>query len=421
MANGINRALVAAGNSLNLLSTVIVDPTLSPTAATNFPASGLSDGDTGNPMIFSAAAASATITYDMNIIDDGGFEDGIGDWQTDETGATTAITIDSSNQRTGSNCVKLYNDPILGASSYVWKDIYVRAGQVIYFEVYSKGSPAGGLLVSFPDNGVWWSEAAGDYTTFEDYSLRFLANTGSYTGYNVTITAPSWYDSGGNDLVLMRVAIAQISETNTTIYVDDLIVVPAWNVCSIHGYKIEPGSTVSVRSSTDNFSSVTNVQGSLEINHPWPAYLALDDPCTDRYFRIRIAGPGYAANAIGELVVCYATELLKAPSWPLEYTIFDSKLPGEVYGETVLFSNAATPIVTLNMNIKYMSANSFAQVRDELVNRANGNLMLAIPDDSDDVVVFGQAQELAVFDSDWETSSSVQFLVVGSGNCHFLS
>jgi hypothetical protein len=179
---------------------------------------------------------------------------------------------------------------------------------------------------------------------------------------------------------------------------------PACNAIAVWGHNLDPGLTVEMRSSTDNFSgsNVLEVTGAIQ----QPSFLLLDAaPSYNRYLRLALTGTNQATPWYAEVIPCYLETAVTTLGLDHEVTYDWAQIRSEgPYGETVVYSQSTWPrrIGKWRFN---MDVAKERETREEIIFRCQGGAypLLFVPTSSDapPAVLFGR------LDSRWATTRNL--------------
>jgi hypothetical protein len=307
--------LYLVGQRFNALSRA-ASIALSPVEDTNYPRAALYDDRSNEVARFSAAALNATITVDLQLLQNEGFELGAGatftNW-TPTTSGTGTIAQETVLVTSGSRAAKL-NGGAAGAAQLT-QTIRCRSGERLILVGALRGDGAGHAARinvfntatgKFLDsNGAWTAGADVASVTSAAGPL-----TNGYTAMGIDFVVEPYSATLSDEVVL---ELRFFSAANGPAYFDGFIMLPAINFVSIHGHNLTTSvGTTSARTVTASDGLVSHV---MTIDRPsfytyFPAYSA------QRIWTITFGGGIAPAVGLGELVLGYAQTLNRAPAHP---------------------------------------------------------------------------------------------------------
>ena len=161
---------------------------------------------------------------------------------------------------------------------------------------------------------------------------------------------------------------------------------PACNAIVVWGHNLDPGLTVEMRSSTDNFSgsNVLEVTGAIQ----QPSFLLLDStPSYNRYVRLALTGTNQTTPWYAEVIPCYIETAVTTLGLDHEVTYDWAQVRSEgPYGEQSVFPLASRPRRLCKWRFN-MDVAKEREVREEIIFRSQGGAypLVLIPASSDTV------------------------------------
>lgn len=170
---------------------------------------------------------------------------------------------------------------------------------------------------------------------------------------------------------------------------------PQWNAVVVFGHNLDPGLTVEMRSSTDNFSgsNVLEVTGAIA----QPGFYMLDTGgILNRYGRVLFTGTNQATGWIAECFPCWLETAVNAPEVGMELRYEEPQIRNSgPWGETYVYPLAARPRRIAQMAFDQLATTGALQTRQEMVLRGRGGAypMVVVPVDTEPDVLFGRLSD----------------------------
>jgi len=176
---------------------------------------------------------------------------------------------------------------------------------------------------------------------------------------------------------------------------------PTCNAAAVWGHNLDPGLTVEMRSSTDDFavSNVLEVTGAIR----QPSFLLFDaTPSYNRYLRLAFTGTNQATPWYAEVIPCYMETAVTTLGMDHEVTYDWAQVRNDgAYGEPHVYSLATQPRRLAKWRFN-MDVAREREVREEVVFRCQGGAypLLLVPTSTDvpPPVLYGR------LDSRWTTT-----------------
>lgn len=349
--------LFLTGQNFNLFSrggTVSV----SPSAASGYPASGLYDDDPSLPHIAGSISADSYMRVrQSNALANPGFETAAFSGWTDGhvgTGSNTDTTT-GAEVRTGLRSAKLAGT---NSSNYgsLYQFITVRAGAPRKATVYIK-TPSSGTAKLFLRNyktGLYYNG-----TTWGARSAAVSqAATGSWVAMSVEYTLES-YSACRADTVLL---VWEIACESGTVCFDDCTDFAGVNFASIHGHNY--GQVIPLVQSSDDGSSWTT-RATMTIKRP--AFYSYFSTIYAEYWQIMLIGLNDVAPYTGEAVLGFAIETDAYPQWGM---VAEDEFPGVRHetpnGRVTAYNFTTDPRRSLRMTFEAYSTAELAELQEDL-------------------------------------------------------
>lgn len=175
----------------------------------------------------------------------------------------------------------------------------------------------------------------------------------------------------------------------------DVVDHPRWNALGVFGHNLDPGLTVELRSSTDDFSAsdVLEVTGSIL----QPGFAMYDSGgISNRYGRLAITGTNAAAVWYGELFPCWLEEAVDAPEIGLQigYQWHQVRNTG-VLGNSRVYNLVPFPPRVLQMAFDQHADAGAIETRQEMFLRSMGGAhpMVVVPVSTEGVALHARVTE----------------------------
>lgn len=299
--------------------------TPSPAADSLFPAVNAHSGGPGEIFKFGSVTAAPTMTYDLD------FMLGLGNM---ESRPASGPNVGWTNASTGTGAVSRTVTSHAGAfgATYVagtgtaveYKDFTVRSGQRLKIDTWIRGDGDAACEVRIQNlQTANYLTAAGAWSATPQTALANAST--SYSNASLTFTVED-YATCRSDTVVLRVSVGCLQASGTA-YADDLIFIPAVKFASVHGHNIDPRCGLTVRSSTDNFSSSDTLRATFTVLRQ--SFYATFSEVFERYWRFAFTGTQSDRSGaiwIGEWVLGEHLTLSRGPLYPMSLPHSDPQI-----------------------------------------------------------------------------------------------
>lgn len=262
-----------------------------------FPKEQLYNGRIDEPAEFGSNGADRTVTVDMNIAENGGFETSTLDGWTDASTGTGAIAEETSNVNTGSNALNC--DGNSSGVGQAQRDYVVAAGKLYTIAVSLRGTAAASAVAKFRVYNVQtgnYLTSAGAWTATP--TDLFTEATDTYDDESLEFTVESYATCQADKMSLRIICYC---DDDGSAYFDDIALYPTINFLGVFGHNIAPVVSPQFRSSTDNFSAVDTLEATLTPLQP--AFFGyLSTAVARRYWRIVLSGTNVAAPWLSAVI-----------------------------------------------------------------------------------------------------------------------
>lgn len=164
---------------------------------------------------------------------------------------------------------------------------------------------------------------------------------------------------------------------------------PRWNAVMIFGHNLDPGLTVEMRSSTDNFSSVNALEVTGAITQP-SFYMLKASPITSRYGRVLFTGTNQAIPWYAEVAPMYLeTPTLQTSADGYELAFEEAQVRNDgPWGTSYVYNMAPWPRRTIALHFR-MGTVSEAEIRQEIVLRCRGGAypLVVVPNSAEPAIL----------------------------------
>lgn len=170
---------------------------------------------------------------------------------------------------------------------------------------------------------------------------------------------------------------------------------PRWNAVGVVGHNLDPGLTVEMRSSTDNFSgsNVLEVTGAIL----QPSFFMVDaQGISNRYGRVLLTGTNQATPWYGEVFPCWLETAVDKPDAGLEVQYEEPQIRNtSPLGDAYVYNLAPFPRRIVKMQFDQAAATGAIETRQEIILRCRGGAypILLAPVDSEGFVIHGRPTE----------------------------
>lgn len=376
---------VLAGPLMNAVARAGADPTLVPTADTDFPAANLRDGRANLPTFWSSTTDECTATVDLSMLADPGFETSTTEWTCD---AGLAFVSSTKYVYAGTYSGELTSS---GTTGTAYRDFSVRPGETLKL-AWALYSPTTSAYVTI--------------AVQNRHTGKYLTSGGTWTASSTTVdvqTAASWdtgsvtFDVEAISSVLvepctLRVSVG-INGTDSSVYVDNVVLSPAVDFCSVHGHNF--GGVSPRLQSADSTALFTTRETMTPQRDSF--YCVLAAPRYERYWRLYLAGTPAETPYVGEWVLGQATALGQRPQYggELELAETQSRIVGPA-GQQWIYSRSASPLRRIGLEFLYETEANYVEARDAFYrsNRGGYHPCVVAPADMDaGLVVLGRIGE----------------------------
>lgn len=419
-------SLILAGSSANLVArarTVAMS-----SADSLFGAARLYDGRSNTFSRFATpAGADVYVTADLEPVQNEGLETWAGGLPTGWTVATTgtgAVTQDTVTKNSGASSAKLNRGTGRAAISQI---VRVRSGERHQRSWALRSGGVGTIRARLSNlhTGRYWTGSAWSSTP-TDLSAWVSA---SWTTVTAALTIEA-FSVTRRDLVDLKIEFyVDAPDAAGDVWVDDVSILAAVGLCSVHGHNLDALITPQLRASTDNFSGSDVLVKTLTPARP-AFYQRVAADTFYRYWRLKLVGTNYSGPIwLGEWWLGQGYVLPREPKggWerrPQRRQVRNLTPAGDrrTYSRNV-FSDRA-----LRLNFQFTTPASAVEFEGEVVERTeNGEQPLVIVPYYDGALAGGPAPTdlerhvvLGYIDSDWpvsmvDTRQSTAELTVAEG------
>lgn len=387
----------------------------SPSAATQFPASNLADGQPGTIFRFGSLAVNSIIEADLDIGgNDGDFESWTGgtpDGWTEANTGTGTVTQNITEFNSGASSAE-FEDGSGTASLY--RDYSVRTGATLKLDVahFATDIPLPVMKVRVQDlrTGKWlksdstWDGAQQDAIACAVQLLTWVPETLTFA-----VESSIWPTTS------LRLTLHH--ESGSAGLFDSVALYPQVDFASWHGHNIDPVVTLQLRSSSDAFASDNDLEATPTVAvGAFYSYLAA--PVLKRYWRSyfsggpnsSVSGPPY----LGEWCLAKALALSKGPAYPVTLRHHFPQVRGRIgTWATYAYALSQHPQTDVSLTFRHQDAHS-TEFQKEVVQRAGGGgVCVVVPDTDAPDIVFARFPESVTADrvlTDFRTLSTLDLL-----------
>lgn len=279
------------------IPTMQADEITSSSADANFGVANLKNGNQWQPFRFALPAANDQVTFDMNQVQNGTFENGTPGQAPPEWKVLAGTPVISTTQaEEGTQSVEFNAD---GEGVFQDFDAAILKVLIVKGSLYGDGTNTVSLYLQDLRSGKWMTDAGAWQTT----KVAFATKT--TTGFAETTVTPMVEDSGYGYTVLRYTA----DKTGSgTAFADKLLVYPRINLCSIHAHTIDTSQVPSIRRSTDDFVANDVEVDTMTVRRGrfYKAFTFGDF----RWWRVRLPRANSRAPYIGFIAFGHANTLL---------------------------------------------------------------------------------------------------------------
>jgi hypothetical protein len=407
--------LLLAGDRLNLLKASVAVGGISSSQSedplfagpSGFPWEGLADGKPGSISKFASLLSTPDILADIDLIVASG-ADGTFDnvpsfpagWTTSLTG-TGAVARDTGNKHAGPSSVKLSAGT---GSATVYVDVVVRTGSSNRIAVWLKADASStvGARIQNQQTGYYWNG-----TTWTKAVSTWVTKTGAgaFTEHTSVVPVES-YDTMTGPLATLRVSFF-----NATIgsdgWVDDAILIPAVDFCSIHGHNIDPRSAPELFSSDDGAAFTSRAL--FTMRKP-SCFVRITTPIYARYWKLLFSDINSSTSGpiwMGELVLGKAA-IFRSTAQPMQagYSAQQVLVPRR-FGAPAAYAMGQFELRSIPLKVLCESVTDRKTFFDEWRRCLAGAPAVVVPHDSDGHtdVIFGKLPD--TLPHDWQNTKFV--------------
>lgn len=316
---------VLTGELLNVLQ---LGGTPDPAANSNFPVAKLIDDDPGTIFRFGSITAAPSVTYSVDRLL--GFGDmeampasgPLPTWTDISTGGGSLAR--SATAHAGSFGAEFTAGA--GTAGMSAPPVTARSGQRMRVESWLRGDVADdgvmGLRIRNLQTGNYLTSAGAWSATPQNLAAGV---TDSYVAHDLSFTVES-YSVCRSDTVQLELQLINAVAGSVT-YADDVILIPAVTFASVHGHNIDPSCGLTLRSSTDNFSSSDDLVATFTVKQP--SFYTTFAEVFRRYWRFAFTGTQSDRSGptfIGEWVLGEHLTLSKGPAYPMQLPHSDPQI-----------------------------------------------------------------------------------------------
>jgi hypothetical protein len=382
---------VISGPLLNILGRTIAAGTPSPSADPNFPLAQLYDGVAAQPFRFGTSTSDASISFDLNLLTNPGFEIALS--TTSTTGwlavSGSSMTLSATYANNGT-----YSMKVVGMA---YHDVQIRPNESHKFE-WAAFDPSGSATV---------------YIQIECMDVaQYLTSTGGWStspsAFVTETTAGGVWDVGSltfvtpgtttllQDTATMRVMLIACGGPG---YFDDILLYPALSWVSAHGHNWTTALTPKISGSSSASSSSYTLVDTLSLYRD-VAYATFSTTYY-RYWRFDLSGTPHAAPYCGELIFGQYEPLLENPRYgsSVDYKERQSRKESPA-GTQYVYNFATRPQRSIKMAFDYSNSAQYYQSRRALMRASRGGdnlIALAAIEMDEEQVVYGRISEKASY------------------------
>lgn len=319
-----SRFLYCTGPYANILSRAAAAPTLSPSAATLYPASYLQDGYVEKAALFGSATADSKATWDLNAVVNADMTGNSGGnlttWVEEKNGATSDVTYDAAGGVGGGAGMKIVTDAAGGSYARAYQDLVALPGEEWRVAVQLKSQAAKTIRVRIQNRwNLKWLTSGGTWQTAQTDCFTETGTSFAAKG-PLTFTVEDWatlkWPIPG--YVTLRFIVAcDDTSAGTGVFADDFVAWPAWSWFSLHGHNNQPQLSMDLRRDTAAFAGAGTLVVSMPIYSPTMFYALPDGDSrlSDRYLRLVATGTPSEALWWGEAFLGQYSVLETAPGF----------------------------------------------------------------------------------------------------------
>lgn len=379
---GVMLAIAGDPQAYNAVAQAITK-TFSPTVNANYDGDYIGDGDPGTVTMFGSYATPSYARFDLSRISNPSFDTDLTGWDDLDagTGASTRTAV-GAEVHSGAGALKLVagasssNDARRGADT-----IEIPAGKACILDFWARGTGAGAqgaaVRIQNPKTGHWL-HPDGTWGTAVDAAVGTTGT--SYARVQLAFRVESLEEMGGADSVALRIEV--YTTGGVTAYVDDLTIYPAVDFAGIFGADVDPGWTVTLQSSDDNFGASTT-EGTFSLGQRRSAYLSLSSAVYRRYWAVNCAwsgtlpsGESPAIPALGEVVIGESLDLDVAyhPSVGAhQRTVSRPQIRNTtMIGRTYTTNLGDSPVTSMSLPVRLIDLAELDAFEEQVWNRSAG-------------------------------------------------
>lgn len=368
--------------------TMQADDITSSSADANFGVANLKTGNQWQPFRFGTPAALDQVTFDLNQIQNGTFENGTPAEAPPEWEVLAGTPVISTTQAAdGTQSVELNAD-----GEGIFQDFEAAIGKVLNVagSLYGDGTNTISLYLQDLRSGKWMTGAGAWQTTKVAFATRTTAS------FAETTATPTVEDSGYGHTVLRYT----VDKTGSgTAFADKLLVYPRLNFCSVHAHTIDQSQVPSIRRSTDNFAGNDVEVATMTVRRGrfYKAFTNSDF----RWWRVRLPRANSRAPFIGQIAFGHTNTLLAETGFDITSPVRMRQPQIRVAGPSGLVSAASrTNHQSKSIDLGFTSDRADLLEVVEKIGMASkwgGEPVVLVPeDDQDDVWLMNSASEIVV-------------------------
>lgn len=397
--------IISIGQYLNHLARPNVTIATNPAASAKFPVARIKDGYPSIYMQFGPVPTAGidggtlnrTGTINLTLLKNPGAELGLVGWVKGGTVVATTAQFYSG--------AKSWQ---IAADGYLYQDIHVRSGELMRITGATRGDGASaeayfgvmnvetGQALSTAGTWVTPDTEVGTGTARVAYIKKLGAQTtAAWLPSLIQFTAEP-YTSTLRHLTRLRIVAACGGAGNG--FVDDLVVVPATDMCSIHGFNFPANMIVTVYSSdTGAFGGEEALRFTLTPFQP-SFYEWLAAPFLARYLKFVLLGvrERLFLPYIGELIFTQMVELEISGRYGSTMRAEWLKLTsttGKGRKKVIATFTSSRPVRSVNFPFRWFAESHYAQGREWFTNRCRGeqeDILIAAPEFESQAIIYGR-------------------------------
>jgi hypothetical protein len=382
-----------SGPLLNALGRMATAATPLPAAHLEYPVSYLYDGIAGLAFRFNSSTSDPSVKFDLNILDNGGFETALTTTATTGWLSAAGTTMTRSTEYAStSNSGSTYSLRLQGTT---YHDVQIRPNEALKFEWAVLDSVNSSMVyaqIECMDLGKYLTSTGGWSTASTTYVVSTTAGGAWNTG-SLTFVSPSLADLL-QDTATLRVTLYAAS---TYAYFDDVVLYPGVSWASAHGHNWTPAVSPLVYGSSDD--SMYTLVDTLDLHRD--VALATFSTSYYRYWKFVLSGVPFATPYCGEIVLGQYDTLLENPKYgsSVAYLEKQTRRESPAGGEFVL-NRGGQPVRMLNFTFYYSDSTQYYQSRRSVLRASRGGenmIALAATELDSDQIVYGRITESASY------------------------